>query len=69
MVSSRKRNIDEVSGDGPEEPSLLHQLRNMWQFANLCQWIYIFGKVVKIDDRYDTEASRYTLLLRRRTGC
>lgn len=57
MVSSRKRTIDEVSGDGPEEPSLLHHIRNMWQFANLCQWIYIFGKVVKIDERLDTEVS------------
>ncbi|KAL0936640.1 PHD-finger domain-containing protein [Colletotrichum truncatum] len=36
-------------------PSLLHRIRNQWQFANLCQWIYLFGKVVKIDDNLDTE--------------
>ncbi|KAH6685211.1 hypothetical protein F5X68DRAFT_170775 [Plectosphaerella plurivora] len=57
MVSSRKRTIDEVTDNGSESEghSLLHRIRNMWQFANLCQWVYIFGKIVKIDDRFDTE--------------
>ncbi|KAK2609042.1 hypothetical protein QQS21_002412 [Conoideocrella luteorostrata] len=27
----------------------------MWQFANLCQWIYIFGRTAKIDDSIDIE--------------
>lgn len=27
----------------------------MWQFANLCQWIYLFGKVVRIPDDVDIE--------------
>ncbi|PHH84300.1 hypothetical protein CDD83_2178 [Cordyceps sp. RAO-2017] len=27
----------------------------MWQFANLCQWIYIFGRAAKIDESIDVE--------------
>ncbi|KAG6027230.1 hypothetical protein E4U41_000998 [Claviceps citrina] len=34
---------------------VLDRLRNMWQFANLCQWIYIFGKAVQIDESIDIE--------------
>ncbi len=30
----------------------------MWQFANLCQWIYLFGKAVKINDDIDIEVRR-----------
>ncbi|GKT89881.1 PHD-finger domain-containing protein [Colletotrichum tofieldiae] len=55
MVSSRKRTLQEAEDSAHEEPSLLHRIRNQWQFANLCQWIYLFGKVVKIDDNLDTE--------------
>ncbi|OLN92861.1 Reticulocyte-binding protein 2-like protein a 4 [Colletotrichum chlorophyti] len=54
MVSSRKRTLHQ-SNNTSDEPSLLHRIRNQWQFANLCQWIYLFGKVVKIDDNLDTE--------------
>ena len=43
------------SGSG----GLLTQLRNMWEFANLMQYIYTFGKVVKIDDDLDIEV--YTI--------
>ncbi|KAJ0311831.1 hypothetical protein COL516b_000891 [Colletotrichum fioriniae] len=55
MVSSRKRTLQETENGSKEEDSLLLRLRNQWQFANLCQWIYLFGKVVKIDDNLDTE--------------
>ncbi|GKT39954.1 reticulocyte-binding protein 2 a [Colletotrichum spaethianum] len=55
MVSSRKRTLQEAEDATHDEPSLLHRIRNQWQFANLCQWIYLFGKVVKIDDNLDTE--------------
>ncbi|KAI3554762.1 PHD-finger domain-containing protein [Colletotrichum abscissum] len=55
MVSSRKRTLQEAENGLKEEDSLLLRLRNQWQFANLCQWIYLFGKVVKIDDNLDTE--------------
>lgn len=34
---------------------MIHQLRNSFYFANLYQWICIFGKVVKIDDNMDIE--------------
>lgn len=44
------------SGSG----GLLHQLRNMWEFANLMQYIYSFGKVVKVDDNIDIEVCRFT---------
>ena len=48
---SRKRGRDEMESSDPvEEPSLLQRLRNMWEFANLMQYIFIFGKAVKIDD-------------------
>ncbi|KAL3295816.1 PHD-finger domain-containing protein [Colletotrichum asianum] len=55
MVSSRKRTIEEIDDVQREEPTLLHRIRSQWQFANLCQWIFLFGKVVKIDDSLDTE--------------
>ena len=38
-----------------QESSLLTQLRNMWEFANIMQYIYIFGKAVKIDEDFDIE--------------
>ncbi|KAF4976938.1 hypothetical protein FZEAL_6473 [Fusarium zealandicum] len=55
-MPSRKRSFRAVEGDdGEMEPSLLHRIRNMWQFANLCQWIYIFGKAAKISESIDIE--------------
>ncbi|TDZ37598.1 hypothetical protein C8035_v008060 [Colletotrichum spinosum] len=55
MVSSRKRALQEADDSPPEELSLLCRMRNQWQFANLCQWIFLFGSVVKIKDDLDTE--------------
>ena len=71
MVSSRKRARRDVEpeadspapaaplagSDQSPETSLLYRIRNMWQFANLFQWIYLFGKVVKIDDSIDIDVS------------
>ncbi|KAF4445070.1 hypothetical protein F53441_10994 [Fusarium austroafricanum] len=55
-MPSRKRSLAAIDGeDGEKEPSLQHRIRNMWQFANLCQWIYIFGKAAKIDEAIDVE--------------
>ncbi|KAL4874330.1 hypothetical protein BJY04DRAFT_225121 [Aspergillus karnatakaensis] len=34
------------------EPDLLSQLRNCWEFANLMQYITIFGKIMKIDEDF-----------------
>ncbi|OIW34981.1 hypothetical protein CONLIGDRAFT_567921 [Coniochaeta ligniaria NRRL 30616] len=67
MPSLRKRPHEEVSGekvDTPKrdtprktanEPSLLDRIRSMWQFANLYQWIMLFGKAIKMDDDFDIE--------------
>ncbi|KYK54510.1 hypothetical protein DCS_06468 [Drechmeria coniospora] len=35
--------------------NLLCRIRNMWQFANFCQWVYIFGRAANIDDSVDVE--------------
>lgn len=43
----------------PKEPSLLERIRNMWQFANLSQWIFQFGGAVKIDENLDISVSLY----------
>ena len=40
-----------------KELSLLDRIRNMWEFANLAQWIFIFGRAVKIDENLDVEVS------------
>ncbi|OAA61146.1 phd finger domain protein [Niveomyces insectorum RCEF 264] len=63
MVSLRKRPppIEDGPGvgiiSGPSQPpqpsavpTTLPRLRNMWQFACICQWFYIFGGVVKLGD-------------------
>lgn len=39
----------EASEPAPES-SMLDKLRNMWEFANLMQYIFIFGRAVKIDE-------------------
>jgi hypothetical protein len=41
----------------PKELSLLDRIRNMWEFANLAQWLFIFGRAVKIDENLDVEVS------------
>ncbi|KKA20798.1 DNA-directed RNA polymerase [Rasamsonia emersonii CBS 393.64] len=38
-----------------KEPSLLERLRNCWEFASLMQYIFTFGKVVKIDEDFGIE--------------
>ncbi|KAM4059330.1 PHD-finger domain-containing protein [Hirsutella rhossiliensis] len=59
-MPSRKRPIQAVD-DGPSATSrdagstILNRIRNMWQFANFCQWIYIFGKSARIDESIDIE--------------
>jgi hypothetical protein len=57
MVSSgRKRGRQEMEAVEPsKELSLLDRIRNMWEFANLAQWIFIFGRAVKIDENLDIE--------------
>lgn len=50
-MGSRKRNRDEMESSEPSpEQTMLDKLRNTWELANLMQYIYIFGKAVKIDE-------------------
>lgn len=37
------------------EPGLLQRIRNMWEFASVMQYIFVFGKAVKIDEDFDIE--------------
>ena len=39
----------------PETQEMLTTLRNMWEFASLMQYIFLFGHVVKIDEDFDIE--------------
>ena len=56
---ARKRRHEEMdakeNGTTVSEPSLLSRIRKTWEFANLMQYIYIFGKAVKIDQNVDIE--------------
>ncbi|KAF2255696.1 hypothetical protein BU26DRAFT_498484 [Trematosphaeria pertusa] len=53
---ARKRGRDEMEAEEPvEEPSMLHKLRNMWQFANLAQYLHLFIGALKIDHDFDIE--------------
>ncbi|EXJ85944.1 hypothetical protein A1O1_06313 [Capronia coronata CBS 617.96] len=55
----RKRTRDEMEASEPvekkQEPSLLQRIRNMWEFASVMQYIFMFGKAVKIDEDFDIE--------------
>ncbi|KAK4224623.1 reticulocyte-binding protein 2 a [Podospora fimiseda] len=56
MPALRKRALQELdSGNAhsPKPPSMLQRIRNMWQFANLYQFIMLFGKALKLDDNID----------------
>ncbi|KAK5168443.1 uncharacterized protein LTR77_007013 [Saxophila tyrrhenica] len=57
-----KRTADEAQLDVPTEPAVapedvetLEKLRNMWEFAALMQYIYMFGDALKIDDKFEIE--------------
>lgn len=43
--------------------TILNRIRNTWQFANFCQWVYIFGKSAKIDESIDIEVDILSYLL------
>ena len=67
-MPARKRAAAEMEPEEPvEEPSTLQKLRNMWQFANLAQYITLFGEAVKIDKDFDIEV-RPTCALCRSEG-
>ncbi|KAK5692277.1 hypothetical protein LTS12_028725, partial [Elasticomyces elasticus] len=50
-----KKEEKEEEKEGEGEPGLLHRLRNCWEFANLMQYISMFGKVMKIDEDFGIE--------------
>ncbi len=53
---SRKRGREEMeSSEPPQHDSMLTKLRNMWEFSNLMQYIFIFGRAVKIDEDFTIE--------------
>lgn len=61
---SRRRNHSEANAapaqqnrqqQPAEEPGLLHRLRNCWEFANLMQYLSMFGKIMKIDEDFGIE--------------
>ena len=57
---SRKRGRAEMESPSPalapaQGLGLLDQIRNLWEFANLMQYVFIFGKAVKIDEDLDIE--------------
>ena len=50
-MTSRKRGRQEMETSvAPAEPSMLERIRDMWEFANLAQYLFIFGKAVKVED-------------------
>ncbi|GAB1311216.1 Zinc finger PHD-type domain-containing protein [Madurella fahalii] len=58
MPAAHKRSLQAHHSDNtqaPKQPSMLHRIRNMWQFANLFQFILLFGKALKVDDNLDIE--------------
>ena len=61
MPAARKRSLQELETHNAQsagQPSMLQRIRNMWQFANLYQFILLFGPALKVDDNLDIEVSR-----------
>lgn len=61
-----KRTFDEAELEAVLEPvvhtdnlEMQRKLRSMWEFANLMQYIYLFGSVVKIDNDFDIDVSDF----------
>jgi hypothetical protein len=62
MVSRKRAREEMEAEEAPREPSTLDKLRNMWEFANLMQYINIFGDAVKIDPDFDIQVHIITQL-------
>lgn len=64
MVSSRKRGRQEMEAvEPPKERSMLDRIRNTWEFANLAQYIFTFGRAVKIDENLDIEVQPFNPIM------
>lgn len=55
MVSRKRDRAEMESSELTADDDLLDRLRNMWEFSNLMQYIFIFGKAVKIDEDFTIE--------------
>ena len=67
-MPGRKRKIQEVDTETVPQasepvPDTLRRLRNMWEFASLMQYLYLFGKAVKVDDDLDIDVSSIAIEL------
>ena len=55
----RKRTHEEMEDPEPpqekQQTSILSKIRSMWEFAAVMQYIFMFGKAVKIDEDFDIE--------------
>jgi hypothetical protein len=60
MVSRKRDRAEMESSEPPKEMGVLDRLRNMWQFANLMQYIFIFGRAVKIDEDFTIDVGTFT---------
>lgn len=43
------------SSEPTVELSLLQRIRNCWEFSNLMQFVFIFGRAVKIDEDFSID--------------
>lgn len=63
-MGSRKRGRDEMESSEPApEQNLLDRIRSTWEFANIMQYIFIFGKAVKINEDLTIEVYYRTSIL------
>lgn len=63
-MGSRKRGRDEMESSEPApEQNLLDRIRSTWEFANIMQYIFIFGKAVKINEDLTIEVYYPTSIL------
>lgn len=47
----RAASTDQTQSQSTEkDQSLLQRIRNCWEFASLMQYIFFFGKIMKIDE-------------------
>ena len=60
MVSRKRDRAEMESSDSTADTSMLDRIRNMWEFSNLMQYIFIFGKAVKIDEDLTIEVRLVT---------
>ncbi|KAI9758150.1 MAG: hypothetical protein M4579_003182 [Chaenotheca gracillima] len=58
MVARKRGRQEMEAGSTPQEPPLIDRIRNMWEFANLGQYLFTFGKAVRLDEDLSIEVGR-----------